>query len=64
MANPRRKGGQSKDAERAKEPAAVDEHWDSPWPLDRQREYPVDAEWLCTARAEAASTRAGKRVPL
>ncbi|MGW4561616.1 Helicase associated domain protein [Streptomyces sp. NPDC004561] len=45
MANLRRKGGLGKDpkrtAERAKQLAAVDEDWNSPWPLDWQRHYAV-----------------------
>lgn len=48
MANLRRKGGLSKDAERvavrAQQLAAVDEDWNCPWPLDWQRHYRVLAD--------------------
>lgn len=48
MANLRRKGGLGKDAERAavraRQPAAVDEDWNCPWPLDWQRHYRVLAD--------------------
>ncbi|WP_079170838.1 DEAD/DEAH box helicase [Streptomyces sp. CC53] len=48
MANLRRKGGLSKDPERAavraQQLAAVDEDWNCPWPLDWQRHYRVLAD--------------------
>ncbi|MHC3391104.1 helicase associated domain-containing protein [Streptomyces lavendulocolor] len=45
VTNLRRKGGLGKDperaAQRAKQLAAIDEDWNSPWPLDWQRHYRV-----------------------